>query len=115
MAEKMNPLLKAGSIAGAIVAVLSLYIMLQTGVKSVVTESSEQLTLEIKKNTQDLADLHRTDLHVRIRTLSREIEEIEKLPHPLSTDKALLLQRLKSQREDLTHQVEEVNEKWFAH
>lgn len=113
MAESNNILIKAGGVAGAITAILVLYFTIQSGVKDIVTESSEALTFEIKETARDLADIHRSDLHVRIRTLDRQVDEINELPRPLPSDKALLLQRLKSQRDDLQHQVNEVNEKWF--
>ena len=109
-----NKLLRIGAYAGAILSVIGVFVLLQTTVKDIVKTSSETLSLEIKRSARDLADIHRTDLRVRIRVLNREIEELEQMS-PLPQEKALHLQRLKSQRDDLHHQVDEVEEKWFEH
>lgn len=115
MAEKQSVIIRVGAGAAAVAAILGLYLTVQSGVKEVVQESSAKLGLEIKQSARDLADVHRSDLHVRVRTLNREIEDLEgRSDTELNELDRLRLQRLKSQRDDLQHQIDEITEKWFT-
>ena len=79
-------------------------------VNGIVKENTLEIMKEVHSKAMDLADLYKDDLALRLRIVNREIEFIEKRT-PIDD---LLLERKKSQRDTLKHQLDEVNFKWFS-
>ena len=100
-----------GAAIGLVASIIGLWVMFQGTVKDSVTAGMETITLEVRRNNRDVIGVFADDLHTRKRVLDREIEAMES-SGLLDTEGRLMLQRKRSHRDDMIHQIKEIETKW---
>lgn len=101
----------AAGVVGLVASVVGLWVMFQGTVKDSVTAGMETITLEVRRTNRDVIGVFADDLHTRKRVLDREIEAMES-SGLLDTEGQLMLQRKRSHRDDMMHQIKEIETKW---
>ena len=99
------------TIIATVASVIGMWVMLQSEIKTTVTSSMSEITLEVRRSTMAVVEIMKDDLHVRKRVLDREIEAMIR-NNLLDPQNIILLERKRSHKDDIEKQIEEIDRKW---